>query len=208
LSAEVLSLDFTGTIVTMDMIDHFWNEAIPRHYAEENGVPVDRAKEKIQREYDEIGPRDLKWYLPKYWLDRFGLKVSMDVLLEESWHMVKVYRDAEKALPILTKNYKVIIVSNASKEFIEFFLKKKGFKIYKVFSTVSDLGVLSKLPQVYKYISKELKTESILHVGDDFVQDYLNPRMAGLNSLLLNREASESREKDVITSLEELLVTL
>ncbi len=202
---EILSLDFTGTIVTMDMIDYFWNEAIPRHYAEEHGVSLEDARKAVQQAYDEVGPRDLRWYLPKYWLERFDLKVDMGTLLEESWPKARVYGDAERAISALSERYKLIIVSNASREFIEFFFKKKGYRAYRIFSTVSDLGVLSKEPRVYRFISKELKTSSILHVGDDFVQDYLNPRMAGLSSLLLNREASESREKDVITSLEELL---
>lgn len=202
---EVLSLDFTGTIMTMDMIDYFWNEAIPRHYAQEHGISLEDAKKVVQQGYDGVGSRDLRWYLPKYWLERFGLKVDIETLLEESWPKAKIYEDAERAISILSERYKLIIVSNASREFIEFFLNKKGYKAYRIFSTVSDLGILSKEPKVYKFISKELKTSSILHVGDDFVQDYLNPRIAGLNSLLLNREASESREKDVITSLEELL---
>ena len=206
MSFEILSLDFTGTILTMDLIDYFWNEAVPRHYAEEHGMSLEDARKVVQRAYDEVGPRDLKWYLPSYWLGRFGLKVDIWTLLEESWPKAKIYEDAERALPTLSERHRLIIVSNASREFIEFFFKKEGHRAYRIFSTVSDMGVLSKGPGVYRFISRELETTSILHVGDDFVQDYLNPRMAGLGSLLLNREASGSRERDVITSLEELLV--
>lgn len=202
---EILSLDFIGTIITTDMVDYFWNYAIPQHYAEEHSLPFEEAKRVVQQGYDEVGPRDLRWYLPKYWLDTFDLKVDVTTLLEESWPKAQVYRDAEKAISILSERHKLIIVSNASREFIEFFLRKKGYKVYRVFSTVSDFSLVAKEPEVYRSISKELGTSSILHVGDDFVQDYLNPRIAGLNSLFLSRDASKWRGKDVIVSLEELL---
>lgn len=202
---KVLSLDFVGTLITMDMLDYFWNTIIPRHYSEEKGIEFGEAKRFVLEEYDKVGVNDLRWYLPEYWLKRFGLSVSKEKLLKESLSRLKIYQDAERALPKLLRSYEVVIISNASKEFIEAFLSYKRLKVRETFSTVSDLGVTSKSPQVYRKIMRELKENRPLHVGDDFVQDFLNPRVAGWDSLLLNREASNRREKDVIVSLEELL---
>ena len=205
---DVISLDFAGTLITMDMIDYFWNEAIPRYYAKERGISLEEAREFILSEYDKIGMKDLRWYLPRYWLDRFKLKVSIEELLRESLRYLKVFEDVRKALPKITSKFTTIIVSNASREFIEAFLEHEKIKIDKVFSTVTDLGVISKTPEVYKKIGKEMGNRKILHVGDDFVQDFINPRIAGWRSLLLNREASDRKGKDVISSLEELVAQI
>ncbi len=205
---DVISLDFAGTLVTMDMIDYFWNEAIPRHHAKEKGISLEEAKEFVLSEYDKIGMKDLRWYLPRYWLDRFKLKVSIEELLKESLRYLKVFEDVRKALPKITSKFTTIIVSNASREFIETFLEHEKIRIDKVFSTVTDLGVISKTPEVYKKIGKEMDNRKILHIGDDFVQDFINPRVAGWRSLLLNREATDRKGGDVISSLEELVAQI
>ncbi|MHA2109612.1 MAG: HAD family hydrolase, partial [Candidatus Hodarchaeales archaeon] len=69
---KVVSFDMVGTLLDSSFEDHVWNTLIPQLYARKRGINFEEAKEYILREYDNIGNKDIRWYLPSYWFNHFN----------------------------------------------------------------------------------------------------------------------------------------
>ncbi len=189
-NVKVISFDLTGTLVSNDYVDYFWLELIPKLYAEKHGVSLDEAKRIVYSSYDEIGSGDIRWYIPQYWLERFGLGLSAKDAISMVKDKVYVYDDVLDTLNRLACRYDLVVSSNLSKEFIDVVLDVLGFKGFKaVFSCVSDLSLTIKSPDFYRFIAERLGvlTCEVLHVGDDPERDYENPVKAGMRALLIAR---------------------
>ena len=107
----------------------------------------------------------------------------------------------------LTGKYKLIVVSNAKKEFIEIQLKETGLNRFftHVFSSVSDFGMIKKKVDVYRRVCSIVSVDEkeVVHVGDDKVFDYETPRSIGIKAFYVDREKKTVGE-NVIYSLSSL----
>ncbi len=206
---KVVSFDLDGTIVKRKAVDFFWLELVPRVVAEKMKVDISYSKTLVYEEYEKIGENDIRWYLPRYWAERFGFTDRLDEMLRETQRMMEVYPDVEETIHYLySEGYTLIIASNAAREFIEMSLKSLGdlssfFKA--VFSCVSDFHIPRKNEKFYMHICSLLKVSpsEIVHIGDNPIYDYDVPLKVGFKALLLAREGSLKREK-TIRSLTEL----
>jgi len=79
---RVISLDMDGTLVNSRFVDKVWMEGMPMLYAEKTGLDFPVAKSYVVGEYTKIGSDRLEWYDLMYWIERFGLKVGKDDLLQ------------------------------------------------------------------------------------------------------------------------------
>ncbi|MBC7081747.1 MAG: HAD family hydrolase [Thermoplasmatales archaeon] len=204
---KAISFDLDGTLVSTDYVDAVWLEKIPEIYALKYGVSFEEAKEYVEKEYLKIGPEALEWYDLDYWIKKFDLNVKSEDILESCIENLHLYPDALKILEKLSKKYELIIISNASREFInietEFLGIKKYFK--RIFSSVSDFKKTKKDEEVYRKVCEIIGKNSneIVHVGDNYEFDYLVPLKAGIKSFYLDRKGIMNGE-DVIKNLLEL----
>jgi len=210
---KVISFDLDGTLIDRTLADYFWLEHIPRLYAAVHGIPIDAAKKKVYEMYDEIGMDDVRWYLPEYWIKALGLPYSVDEVFQGLDEMVRVYPDAAEAIPSLASRYTIIISTNAAAEFIDTALKgmedlSRFFKA--AYSCVSHLGQARKTSVFYRWICRQLdvKPSEVLHIGDNLTYDSEEPRKAGLNALLLDRDRKNPGKAEVIPSLTKLIELL
>lgn len=92
-------------------------------------------------------------------------------------HIIKIYNE------IINTN-KTIITSDMylDKETIERILDKCGIKGYSRLYLSSELNKRKSRGSLYKYIKNDLKTRKILHIGNDFVSDYLVAKLSGVSS--------------------------
>lgn len=190
---KVISFDVTGTLVSERFVDHFWLELMPRLFAERHGTSVDEARKIVYSGYDVVGKNDIRWYIPSYWFELFNLQIKVSEALRLVKGEVEVYHDVKEALERLSAKYKLIISSNLSREFIDVALEVVGFQGFKaIFSCVSDLGLISKTPEFYRFIAERLRArpEEVLHVGDDPERDYENPIRAGMKAVLVKRSGA------------------
>ncbi len=187
---KAISFDVDGTIVDGKFMDRFWNELIPRYFSERHGVSYSEALEFVKRCYDEVGDRDLRWYLPEYWFQRFQLDIQLRDVLEEFRNELKIYPDALDMLEKLKEKYKLIAVSNAVREIMDFELAELSKFFWRTFSCPSDLGDIRKEPRIYLQICRviDLKPSEILHIGDHPYFDLEVPSKAGIRSILIDRE--------------------
>jgi len=205
---EVVSFDLDGTLLDTSFVDSVWLEEIPRLYSVEKGVSVDDARKIVKSEYDSVGKDRLEWYDIHYWIQRFSLKVEAKELLRNFEHRIKAYPEVLEVLEQLRQNeFRLVIVSNAGREFVELELEKTEMKncFERVFSSTSDFGVVKKTVRLYQRVCRILgvSPQEMIHVGDDRKFDFEVPRRLGILAYHLDRTGKHEGEF-VIRSLRQL----
>jgi len=212
---KFFSFDVDGTLVSQGFADCVWLQGIPKAYAEREGLSFEQAFEYVKSEYDMIGEHRIEWYNIDYWLRKFGLEIPYETLFKKYEDEIKVYEEVEGVLTVLNEEgYELILSSNAATEFIEFQIKpiKKFFS--HVFSATSDFGEVKKTNGFFARVCEilDVKPQAVVHTGDHWVFDFLNPRKIGITAYYLDRARrknvkDEVRKEDefVISDLSELL---
>lgn len=189
---KIISFDFDGTIAKHTFADAFWLEGVPALYAQQHHVDIETAKKYLFKEYDKIGDNRIEWYDPGYWFDRFSLHTDWKKMLFEYRNNVEIYPEVPSVLKRLSKNYSLIISSNAKKEFIDVQLAQAKLHSYfcKVFSSTSDFHKVKKVTDFYAMICEKLNISSqeMIHVGDHEEFDYRSPQKLGITSYYLDRK--------------------
>jgi len=204
--ASIVSFDLDGTLVTREYVDYFWLELVPRLYAERHSLGLEEAKRVVYASYDEVGPRDVRWYMPGYWFRRFGIEDKLEDALREAADKIRPYPDALEVVEWLRGRCTLIISTSAAREFVNLVLSRvplyrSSFKY--VFSSSSDFGFPGKPPAFFKRVSELLgvSPQEILHVGDDEENDFANARRAGVKAVYVNRGSGESLREVLVREL-------
>ena len=205
---KVVSFDLDGTLVNYRFVDSVWFEGIPRLFSIKKRVSFDDARKIVKIEYDKVGKEKLEWYDLHYWIEKFDLNVAPQELLRHFEHRIETYPEVPKVLDELKqRGFRLIIVTNARREFVEPELRKTEIENYfdRVFSSTSDFGVVKKTVNLYQRVCSvlEISPQEMVHVGDDRNFDFNIPKKLGILAFHLDRTGEHKREL-VIHSLEEL----
>jgi len=204
---KIISFDLDGTLFKKTYADSVWLEGVPKLYAKEKKLPLEQAKEYIYQEYFKIGENKKEWYDIDWWFKHLKLNSSWRELLDKYRFAVEIYPDTLATIKKLSKKFDLIIISNAKKEFIEIQLDEIKIKNYfsHIFSSLSDFGIVKKMPKVYKEICDKLKIKTceIIHVGDSKEFDFESPKKIGIKSYYIDRGKTEKGE-NIIHSLYDL----
>ncbi|MEM2875502.1 MAG: HAD family hydrolase [Candidatus Bathyarchaeia archaeon] len=203
---KVVSMDLEGTLVTLHFSDMVWNVGIPKLYAEQRELTFEDAKRVVFEEYQKIGDERREWYDINFWFKNLNLKGDWKGLMEAYRGELEVYHEVPEVLKTLSGRYRLILLSNSSREFIEFELKALGKGFERVFSATSDFNTVKKSAQVYRMVCEILgvRPSEIVHVGDHYESDFLTPRTVGIKSFYLDRSGRTSGEW-VVKDLNEFL---
>ena len=201
---RIISLDMDGTLVNSRFVDKVWMEGMPRLFAERTGLDFPAAREYVIGEYMKIGSDHLEWYDLKFWIDKFGLSIGKEELLELYEDEIEVYPEVEEVLELLSENYELVVTSNAAREFIDIELDGLQGYFREVFSATSDFREVKKSPLLYGAICAHLDARpfEVLHIGDHYSYDYESALDAGLDALFLDRKG-ERQGPEVIGDLRE-----
>jgi len=201
---RIISLDMDGTLVNSRFVDKVWMEGMPRLFAERTGLDFPAAREYVIGEYMKIGSDHLEWYDLKFWIDKFGLSMGKDELLELYEDEIEVYPEVEEVLELLSESYELVVTSNAAREFIDIELDGLQGYFREVFSATSDFREVKKSPLLYGAICAHLDARpfEVLHIGDHYRYDYESALDAGLDALFLDRKG-ERQGPEVIGDLRE-----
>jgi putative hydrolase of the HAD superfamily len=191
---SVISLDMDGTLVTTRFVDKVWMEGVPMLYAEKSGMDYLAAKSYVIGEYMKIGSDHLEWYDLSYWIDKFGLKVGKDDLLQMYEDEVEFFPEVLEVLDQLSESYDLVVTSNAAREFLDFELEGLSDYFREIFSVTSDFREVKKSPLIYGTVCAHVgaKPFQVLHIGDHYNYDYESPLEAGLDALFLDRKGERS----------------
>ncbi|MGB4086032.1 HAD family hydrolase [Methanothrix sp.] len=201
---RIISLDMDGTLVNSRFVDKVWMEGVPRLFAEKTGMDFIAAREYVIGEYTKIGSDRLEWYDLKFWIDKFGLSVGKEQLLELYEDEIEVYPEVEEVLELLSRNYELVVTSNAARDFIDIELDGLEGYFREVFSATSDFREVKKSPLLYGAICAHMDARpfEVLHIGDHYRYDYESALDAGLDALFLDRKG-ERQGPEVIGDLRE-----
>lgn len=203
---RVLSFDVDGTLVTPLFADTIWLESLPRLVAERHGIPFDRAKAMLIRDYEEVGPNRLEWYDIHYWMRKYELNIDPLEFVEQHSHLVQLYPEVVEVLEALKDKFDLIIISNSARIFLNITTRniKKYFK--HIFSTISDFNKV-KDSNVYVDVCRRLGIlpSQMIHVGDSYEMDYLSAIRSGASAYYVDRNNRMSGYY-VIKDLRELLL--
>ena len=201
---RIISLDMDGTLVNSRFVDKVWMEGMPRLFAERTGLDFPAAREYVIGEYMKIGSDHLEWYDLKFWIDKFGLSIGKEELLELYEDEIEVYPEVEEVLELLSESYELVVTSNAAREFIDIELDGLQGYFREVFSATSDFREVKKSPLLYGAICAHLDARpfEVLHIGDHYSYDYESALDAGLDALFLDRRG-ERQGPEVIGDLRE-----
>jgi len=190
---QIVSFDMDGTLIESEYTDWVWHHGIPDLYAEKAGLPFEEAKEFVIKEYRKVGEAGIEWYDIKYWFRLFELEMDWRTLMERYRDKIRVYPDVHPILNRLKDPFRLILTSNAGREFIDVEMEATGLAGYfdRIFSATSDFREVKKTPRFYRRICEMLKIppEEIAHVGDHYEFDYLVPRDLGIQAFYLDRSA-------------------
>ena len=196
----VVSFDVEGTLVTPDFSYAIWFEAIPRRYAQRNGIGFEQAKKLVEEEYQKVGDQKLEWYDIRYWFDKLDLGIAEPVM-ERCRSRVRYYPEVRDVLSSLSGRYQLAIASASSREFLRHLLQDIEPYFTSVFSSISDYRRL-KTPEFYRKMCQALgvQPEEVVHVGDNWQSDFIAPSEIGIRAFHLNRQ----RQSDELNSLASL----
>jgi putative hydrolase of the HAD superfamily len=201
---RVVSFDMEGTLIDSRFSDLIWETDIPELYGWEHGIGLDEARERVLKEYKQVGDERPEWYDAAYWFGRLGLRAELRDLLERRQGDCRVYQEASGVLERLRGNYKLIISSNTMREFLDFQLPKLPAAFDHVFSATSDFGIVKKSEDFYSRVCSVLRVQpdAVAHVGDNQRFDYEAPTKLGVHAFHLDRSGL-SRGSDVVRDLVE-----
>ncbi|MFO7872802.1 MAG: HAD family hydrolase [Candidatus Undinarchaeales archaeon] len=207
---KYIGFDLDGTLATLDFDERIWLEEIPKLYSEKNNLDLKEAKDKLYATYFRswMIEKIKDWTDIEYWFDRLGLE-DWQKLIEDMKEEIYLYEDAVPALEKLKEDYKLIIITNSNRKFLDIKVESGGLDKYfdKIYSVNSDLGYSVKEPEVYTNICKELNIHptKMVYIGDDYIRDYMIPSSVGINAYYLDRADTAGREEKKVTNLKEFV---
>jgi len=211
---KVISFDLDDTLSDSKFDELIWRTEIPKAYAKEKGMTFEQAYKEVTTEYKNLwGKAAGNWRDASFWLTHFGLKTTWEDLLSAVHHEIKHFDDVVPVLDELSKKFKLIIVSNAERKFIDAKLKLNhiGKFFSKVYSAPSDFNLKKKEAQVFRKVCEDfnIKPEELIHIGDDEKYDVEVPKSVGIKAFLLCRKGDKKSDfKDMHAFQKTILLTL
>jgi HAD superfamily hydrolase (TIGR01549 family) len=191
---ELVSFDAEGTLVTPDFSEAIWHEAIPALYAQKKGLDLADAKKCITEEYEKIGVHRLEWYDIEYWFSCLDLG-SSEPVIQSCLNKIAHYPEVIDVLSSLAGEYRLIVASGTPLKLLDCLLQDIKPYFVRIFSSISHYRQV-KDPDFYLKICEEMsvKPGQVIHVGDSWQFDFLNPRQAGINALYIDRSGANHQD--------------
>ncbi len=204
---KVISFDMDGTLVDPEYTEWVWIHGIPSLYAEKMGIPFKEAKEFVIHEYLKVGEGAIEWYDIKYWFNFFNLDQNWKTLMKQYSDKINVYPDVNHLLDRLKNRFKLILTSNAGREFIDVEMETTGLGRYFdfIFSATTDFNEVKKTGRFYQRICQILQVSphEVVHIGDHYEFDFLVPRSLGIHAYYLDR-SGEKKGEFILKGIDEL----
>jgi putative hydrolase of the HAD superfamily len=114
---EAVMLDMDGTLLDLNFDTHFWQQHVPRRYAEVNAISLEQAREELFSRYRRVeGTMD--WYCVDYWSRELDLDIAL--LKEEVDHLIAVFPGVRDFLDRLrARGKRVMLVTNAHQKSLQ-----------------------------------------------------------------------------------------
>ena len=204
---KIVSFDVEGTLVSHDFSEILWHEAIPLEYARKYNIDLMKARRITTGEFEKVGHKRMEWYDVGYWFRYFQLE-NPDQVIRSCRDKIFYYPEVLSVLSSIAAHYELVVASTVPLYLLSYLLGEIESYFSHVFSSISQYHQL-KTPYFYRQICQFLDIEpaQVVHVGDNWNTDYLNPREVGMNAFYLDREGrSKGSYLRNLTQLETILL--
>jgi 5'-nucleotidase len=121
---DTVLLDMDGTLLDLRFDNHFWQEFVPKKFAEKHGLSVDHARAQLIPKFRSQEGK-LQWYCLDYWteilqLDIAALKVELGDLIAVLPHVTEFLQKLQ------TTHHRVLLVTNAHRGSLSLKMQKTG----------------------------------------------------------------------------------
>ncbi len=128
-------------------------------------------------------------------------------LLNKQIKTFKIYSDVKYIFELQKKyDIKIGIISNASFRTFELLKNWKDLKKFDSITISYEYETKKPNKEIFEISAKKLKVplKNIIHIGDNFIDDFDGPKKQKINSILLDRENYYKNEKQKVNSFKEL----
>lgn len=110
-------LDMDGTLLDLYYDNHFWQEHLPRRYAEKHGLDLDSAKALLHARFTSA-QGTLDWYCVDYWSRELDLDITL--LKLEVAHLIAVQPHVTDFIDaVRASGRRAVLVTNAHHKSLE-----------------------------------------------------------------------------------------
>jgi len=196
---KVISFDLDDTLSDSQFDELIWRTELPKAYAKEKGMSFEQAYTEVTTEYKNLwGKAQGNWRDASFWLKHFGLKTTWEDLLTMVHHEIKHFDDVIPVLDELSKKFKLVIISNAERKFLDAKIKVNhlGGFFAKTYSAASDFNKKKKDAEIFQQVLKDfkIKPDELIHIGDDEEYDVKEPAKIGVKAYLLCRKGDKKAD--------------
>jgi len=150
---ETVFLDMDGTLLDLHFDNHFWQEHLPRRYAEKHGLSLEQARARLEPRFHATeGTMD--WYCLDYWSRTLDRDIVM--LKEEVAQLIAIHPHVPQFLQALRRNgRRTVLVTNAHHKSLA--LKMKHTRLGEHLDAVicaHDLGLPKEEPKFWQRLQR------------------------------------------------------
>lgn len=190
---EIVLLDMDGTLLDLHFDNHFWQEVIPRRYAEDRGLDVTTAKRLLTPIFRR-NEGSLNWYCVDFWTRELNIDIA--TLKREVAHLIAVHPNVFVFLDALRMvGKRSILVTNAHPKSLA--LKLEHTRLGKFLDAIvnaHDIGLPKEEPAFWARLQKQ---QSFTPVNTLLIDDNLAvlraAREFGVRHLLAVRRPDSKR---------------
>ena len=190
---DTVLLDMDGTLLDKHFDDHFWEEFVPKVYAEKNNITIRRAMDELHARYRSL-EGTLQWTDLDYWSDELGLDIP--ALKNQVDHLIAVHPYVVDFLSFCKINGKgLFLVTNAHSRTLEIKLKKTAIgPWFEKIVCSQQIGLPKEDPHFWRRLEERLgfdRKRTLL--ADDTEQVLVSARTYGMGVCVFVARPSSTR---------------
>lgn len=181
---DTILLDMDGTLLDKYFDDHFWEEYVPKIFAETNKLSEEEARKVLLQRYQKVEDT-LQWCDLDYWTKQLGLDIPE--LKCKVDHLIKVHPYVTDFLKYAKSiNKEVHLVTNAHSKTLEIKMRKTALGSY--FDRIvcaEEIGYAKEQPEFWTKLETHLgfeKHRTLL--ADDTAKVLNSARQYGMGFLV------------------------